>query len=115
MSTIPSDTGRPYPATPGPVRNDVVVAQGDVFLSDGAKRDRYDWGGDNVVSNVVSYLTTGQDGAGRERPRVVLRQPEPGGPDPRRLPAGAERVHLQLGRVRRLVDAELLEALPLHR
>lgn len=60
MSTIPSDTGRPYPATPGPVRNDVVVAQGDVFLSDGAKRDRYDWGGDNVVSNVVSYVTTGQ-------------------------------------------------------
>ncbi|WP_370616625.1 alpha-L-rhamnosidase C-terminal domain-containing protein [Mumia qirimensis] len=60
MSTIASDTGRPYPATPGPVRNDQVVAQGDVFLSDGAKRDRYDWGGDNVVSNTVSYLTTGQ-------------------------------------------------------
>jgi alpha-L-rhamnosidase-like protein len=60
MSTIGSDTGRPYPATPGPVSNDEVVAPGDVFLSDGAKRDRYDWGGDNVVSNVVSYLTTGE-------------------------------------------------------
>ena len=60
MSTIGSDTGRPYPATPGPVTNDVTVAPGDVFLSDGAKRDRYDWGGDNVVSNVVSYLTTGE-------------------------------------------------------
>ena len=60
MSTIASDTGRPYPATPGPVSNDVTVAPGDVFLSDGAKRDRYDWGGDNVVSNVVSYLTTGE-------------------------------------------------------
>ena len=60
MATIPSDTGRPYPATPGPVRNDVVVAAGEEFLSDGAKRDRYDWGGDNVVSNTVAYLTTGR-------------------------------------------------------
>ncbi|MGH1563957.1 alpha-L-rhamnosidase C-terminal domain-containing protein [Mumia sp. DW29H23] len=59
MSTIASDTGRPYPATPGPVRNDQLVAQGEAFLSDGAKRDRYDWGGDNVVSNTVAYLTTG--------------------------------------------------------
>lgn len=60
MATIPSDTGRPYPAAPGPVRNDVVVAAGEEFLSDGAKRDRYDWGGDNVVSNTVAYLTTGR-------------------------------------------------------
>ena len=60
MATIGSDTGRPYPATPGPVRNDVTVAAGEEFLSDGAKRDRYDWGGDNVVSNTVAYLTTGR-------------------------------------------------------
>ena len=32
MATIPSDTGRPYPATPGPVHNDVVVAAGEEFL-----------------------------------------------------------------------------------
>jgi hypothetical protein len=60
MATIGSNTGRPYPATPGPVTNDVVVAPGRAFLSDGAKRDRYDWGGDNVVSNTVAYLTTGE-------------------------------------------------------
>jgi hypothetical protein len=60
MATIASNTGRPYPAKPGPVANDQVVAQGDVFLSDGAKRDRLDWGGDNVVSNTVAYLTTGE-------------------------------------------------------
>lgn len=60
MSTIGSHTGRPYPAQAGPVSNDATVAPGNVFLSDGAKRDRLDWGGDNTVSGVVSYLTTGE-------------------------------------------------------
>jgi hypothetical protein len=60
LATIASNTGRPYPAQPGPVANDVTVAKGTSFLSDGAKRDRLDWGGDNVVSGPVSLLTTGR-------------------------------------------------------
>lgn len=60
MSTIDPRTGRPYPAQPGPVRNDAVIGDGDTVISDGAKRDRMIWGGDNAVSDPVSYLTTGQ-------------------------------------------------------
>ncbi|WP_157695312.1 alpha-L-rhamnosidase C-terminal domain-containing protein [Nakamurella panacisegetis] len=60
LATIASNTGRPYPAQPGPVANNVTVAKGTSFLSDGAKRDRLDWGGDNVVSGPVSLLTTGR-------------------------------------------------------
>ncbi|MET3806151.1 hypothetical protein ABIB25_003160 [Nakamurella sp. UYEF19] len=60
LSTIASNTGRPYPAQPGPVANDVTVAKGTSFLSDGAKRDRLDWGGDNGISGPVALLTTGR-------------------------------------------------------
>ena len=60
LATIASNTGRPYPAQPGPVANNVTVSKGTSFLSDGAKRDRLDWGGDNVVSGPVSLLTTGR-------------------------------------------------------
>lgn len=63
LATIASNTGRPYPAQPGPVANDVTVAKGSSFLSDGAKRDRLDWGGDNVVSGPVALLTTGRSEA----------------------------------------------------
>lgn len=60
MSTIDPTTGRPYPAQPGPVTNDEVIGEGTTVISDGAKRDRMIWGGDNAVANEVSYLTTGQ-------------------------------------------------------
>ncbi|GAA2161418.1 hypothetical protein GCM10009727_75700 [Actinomadura napierensis] len=60
MATIDPKTGRPYPGQEGPVRNDAIVGEGDSVISDGAKRDRMIWGGDNAVSDAVSYLTTGQ-------------------------------------------------------
>jgi Bacterial alpha-L-rhamnosidase 6 hairpin glycosidase domain/Bacterial alpha-L-rhamnosidase C-terminal domain len=60
MATIDPRTGRPYPGQEGPVRNDAIVGEGDSVISDGAKRDRMIWGGDNAVSDPVSYLTTGQ-------------------------------------------------------
>lgn len=82
LSTIASDTGRPYPATPGPVANDVTVAGGRAFLSDGAKRDRYDWGGDNVVSNVVAYLTTGREAPARNALDWFAANPSPEGQVP---------------------------------
>lgn len=60
MATIDPKTGRPYPGQAGPVRNDAIVGDGPSVISDGAKRDRMIWGGDNAVSDAVSYLTTGQ-------------------------------------------------------
>lgn len=60
MSTIDPRTGRPYPAQTGPVTNDAVIGDGPTVIGDGAKRDRFIWGGDNAVSNPVSYLTTGE-------------------------------------------------------
>lgn len=60
LATIDPKTGRPYPGQPGPVRNDAIVGDGPSVISDGAKRDRMIWGGDNAVSDPVSYLTTGQ-------------------------------------------------------
>ena len=60
MATIDPTTGRPYPGKEGPVRNDAIVGDGDSIISDGAKRDRMIWGGDNAVADAVSYLTTGQ-------------------------------------------------------
>ena len=62
MATIDPTTGRPYPAEEGPVRNDAIVGEGDSIISDGAKRDRMIWGGDNAVADTVSYLSTGQSG-----------------------------------------------------
>ncbi|WP_339153919.1 alpha-L-rhamnosidase C-terminal domain-containing protein [Actinomadura luteofluorescens] len=62
MSTIDPATGRPYPGQEGPVRNDAIVGEGDSVISDGAKRDRMIWGGDNAVADPVAYLSTGQAG-----------------------------------------------------
>ncbi|MFB4309261.1 alpha-L-rhamnosidase C-terminal domain-containing protein [Actinomadura sp. GTD37] len=59
MSTIDPTTGRPYPGQEGPVRNDAIVGEGDSIISDGAKRDRMIWGGDNAIADPVSYLSTG--------------------------------------------------------
>ncbi|WUI02463.1 hypothetical protein OHR68_11875 [Spirillospora sp. NBC_00431] len=59
MSTIDPTTGRPYPGREGPVRNDAIVGEGDSVISDGAKRDRMIWGGDNAIADPVSYLSTG--------------------------------------------------------
>ena len=82
MSTIDPRTGRPYPAQPGPVRNDALVAQGDSFVSDGAKRDRLDWGGDNVVSNPVAYLTTGETEPSKNSIEWFAAHPSPQGQVP---------------------------------
>lgn len=65
MSTIDPHTGRPYPAQPGPVRNDATIGDGASVISDGAKRDRLIWGGDNAVSAPVSYVTTGESDPAR--------------------------------------------------
>ncbi|OLT36723.1 hypothetical protein BJF79_30855 [Actinomadura sp. CNU-125] len=59
MATIDPTTGRPYPGAEGPVRNDAIVGEGKSIISDGAKRDRMIWGGDNAVADTVSYLSTG--------------------------------------------------------
>jgi hypothetical protein len=64
------------------VRNDVTVAQGDSFVSDGAKRDRLDWGGDNVVSNPVAYLTTGESTPARNSLEWFASHPSPAGQVP---------------------------------
>jgi hypothetical protein len=60
MDSIDPTTGRPYPAQPGPVHNDATIGDGASVISDGAKRDRLIWGGDNVVSAPVSYVSTGE-------------------------------------------------------
>jgi len=65
MASIDPHTGRPYPAQRGPVRNDATIGDGDTAISDGAKRDRMIWGGDNAVSAPVSYLTTGESDPAR--------------------------------------------------
>lgn len=65
MASIDPHTGRPYPAQPGPVHNDATIGDGATVISDGAKRDRLIWGGDNVVSAPVSYLTTGESDPAR--------------------------------------------------
>jgi hypothetical protein len=65
MATIDPKTGRPYPAQSGPVHNDATIGDGDSVISDGAKRDRMIWGGDNAVSAPVSYLSTGESAPAR--------------------------------------------------
>ncbi|HZC74314.1 MAG TPA: alpha-L-rhamnosidase C-terminal domain-containing protein [Jatrophihabitans sp.] len=60
MDSIDPTTGRPYPAQPGPVHNDATIGDGASVISDGAKRDRLIWGGDNAVSAPVSYVSTGE-------------------------------------------------------
>jgi hypothetical protein len=59
MATIDPTTGRVYPAQPGEVQNDATVAEGPTAITDGAKRDRLDWVGDQSVEDPVAYLTTG--------------------------------------------------------
>ena len=60
MGSIDPHTGRPYPAQAGPVQNNATIGDGATVISDGAKRDRMIWGGDNAVSAPVSLMTTGQ-------------------------------------------------------
>ncbi|MBO2451008.1 hypothetical protein J4573_28190 [Actinomadura barringtoniae] len=62
LATIDPKTGRPYPGKEGPVTNDAIIGDGDSVITDGGKRDRMIWGGDNAVSDVVSYLSTGRPG-----------------------------------------------------
>jgi hypothetical protein len=59
MATIDPATGRAYPAQPGEVHNNATVAEGPTAITDGAKRDRMDWVGDQSVEDPVAYLTTG--------------------------------------------------------
>ena len=47
------------PSTGWPAGNDYNVAEGPTAITDGAKRDRSDWVGDQAVEDPVSYLTTG--------------------------------------------------------
>jgi len=63
MDTIDPTTGRAYPAEPGEVQNDATIAQGPTAITDGAKRDRLDWVGDQSVEDPVAYLTTGNQQA----------------------------------------------------
>jgi hypothetical protein len=58
MATIDPATGRSYPAAPGEVQNNATVAEGPTAITDGAKRDRMDWVGDQSVEDPVAYLTT---------------------------------------------------------
>lgn len=60
MDTIDPTTGRAYPAQPGEVQNNATVAEGPTAITDGAKRDRMDWVGDQSVEDPVAYLTTGE-------------------------------------------------------
>lgn len=57
--TIDPTTGRDYPARAGEVRNDATIAQGPTAITDGAKRDRMDWVGDQSVEGPVAFLSTG--------------------------------------------------------
>lgn len=59
LSTIDPQTGRRYPAEPGPPRNDARIGDGPSVIVDAPKRDRFIWGGDLVIANPVAYLTTG--------------------------------------------------------
>ena len=59
MDTIDPTTGRAYPAQPGEVQNNATIAEGPTAITDGAKRDRLDWVGDQSVEDPVAYLTTG--------------------------------------------------------
>ena len=60
MDTIDPTTGRAYPAQPGEVQNNATVSEGPTAITDGAKRDRMDWVGDQSVEDPVAYLTTGE-------------------------------------------------------
>ena len=66
MATIDPTTGRAYPAQPGPVQNNATIASGPTAITDGAKRDRMDWVGDQAVEDPVSYLTTGNTQAAKD-------------------------------------------------
>jgi Bacterial alpha-L-rhamnosidase 6 hairpin glycosidase domain/Bacterial alpha-L-rhamnosidase C-terminal domain len=59
LDTIDPTTGRIYPAQSGPVENNATIASGPTAITDGAKRDRMDWVGDQSVEDPVSFLTTG--------------------------------------------------------
>lgn len=59
LSTIDPQTGRRYPAEPGPPHNDARIGDGPSVIVDAPKRDRFIWGGDLAVANPVAYLTTG--------------------------------------------------------
>jgi hypothetical protein len=65
LASIDPQTGRPYPAQPGPVQNNATVGDGQTIISDGAKRDRFIWGGDNAISAPVSLLSTGESDPAR--------------------------------------------------
>lgn len=60
MDTIDPATGRDYPSQPGEVGNSATIAEGPAAITDGAKRDRMDWAGDQSVENPVAYLSTGE-------------------------------------------------------
>ena len=59
LSTIDPQTGRRYPAQPGPPHNDARIGEGPSVIVDAPKRDRFIWGGDLAVANPVAYLSTG--------------------------------------------------------
>ncbi len=113
MDTIDPTTGRPYPATPGPVQNNATIASGPTAITDGAKRDRMDWVGDQSVEDPVAYLTTDRPQAELDSFEFMGQGAASDGEVPGDLPA-LLRLQLRLGRVRRLVDLQLLRLLPLH-
>jgi len=57
MSTIKPSTGRPYPATPGPLRFNAHIATGPTAIVDAAKRDRLDWIGNQPLSDAAALLS----------------------------------------------------------
>lgn len=57
MDTIDPTTGRPYPATPGPLDFDATVGTGTTAIEDGAKRDRLDWAGDQSVEDPTALIS----------------------------------------------------------
>lgn len=57
MATIDPRTGRPYPATPGPLRFNAHIATGPTVIVDAAKRDRLDWIGNQPLSDTAALLS----------------------------------------------------------
>lgn len=88
MATIDPATGRPYPAQPGPVHNDAVIASGPTAITDGAKRDRLVWMSD-TVEMPTGYLTTANALSAQDSLAWMARGAKPSGEVPGNyLPSG---------------------------
>lgn len=79
LATVDPSTGRRYPAVVGPPHNDAKVAEGPSALVDGAKRDRFVWGGDLAIADPVAYLTTGDTRSPQASLDWLSKTPSPDG------------------------------------